>query len=61
MQMELKRSKDKKKTAREIRKRLGLVSEKETTEIDKQTDVIAKSEDKDRKAGEAEEAAKRAA
>jgi hypothetical protein len=46
MQMELKRSKDKKKTAREIRKRLGLVSEKETTEIDKQTDVIAKSEDK---------------
>ena len=46
MQMELKRSKDKKKTAREIRKRLGLVSEKETTEVDKQTDVIAKSEDK---------------
>lgn len=46
MQMELKRSKDKKKTARKIRKRLGLVSEKETTEIDKQTDVIAKSEDK---------------
>lgn len=46
MQMELKRSKDKKKTAREIRKRLGLVSEKETAEIDKQTDVIAKSEDK---------------
>lgn len=46
MQMELKRSKDKKKTAREIRKRLGLVSEKETTEIDKQTDVIAKSQDK---------------
>lgn len=46
MQMELKRSKDKKKTAREIRKRLGLVSEKETTELDKQTDVIAKSEDK---------------
>lgn len=46
MQMELKRSKAKKKTAREIRKRLGLVSEKETTEIDKQTDVIAKSEDK---------------
>lgn len=46
MQMELKRSKDKKKTAREIRKRLGLVSEKETTEFDKQTDVIAKSEDK---------------
>ena len=46
MQMELKRSKDKKKTAREIRKRLGLVSEKETTEIDKQTDVIAKSEAK---------------
>lgn len=46
MQMELKRSKDKKKTAREIRKRLGLVSGKETTEIDKQTDVIAKSEDK---------------
>lgn len=46
MQMELKRSKDKKKTAREIRKRLGLVSENETTEIDKQTDVIAKSEDK---------------
>ena len=46
MQMELKRSKDKKKTAREIRKRLGLVSEKETTEIDKQTDVISKSEDK---------------
>lgn len=46
MQMELKRSKDKEKTAREIRKRLGLVSEKETTEIDKQTDVIAKSEDK---------------
>lgn len=46
MQMELKRSKDKKKTAREIRKRLGLVSEKEATEIDKQTDVIAKSEDK---------------
>lgn len=46
MQMELKRSKDKKKTAREIRKRLGLVSEKETIEIDKQTDVIAKSEDK---------------
>ncbi len=46
MQMELKRSKDKKKTAREIRKRLGLVSEKETTEIDKQTDVIIKSEDK---------------
>ena len=46
MQMELKRSKDKKKTAREIRKRLGLVSEKETTEIDKQIDVIAKSEDK---------------
>ena len=46
MQMELKRSKDKKKTAREIRKRLGLVSEKETTEIDKQADVIAKSEDK---------------
>lgn len=46
MQMELKRSKDKKKTAREIRKRLGPVSEKETTEIDKQTDVIAKSEDK---------------
>lgn len=46
MQMELKRFKDKKKTAREIRKRLGLVSEKETTEIDKQTDVIAKSEDK---------------
>lgn len=46
MQMELKRSKDKKKTAREIRKRLGLVSEKETTEIDKQTDVIAKSKDK---------------
>lgn len=46
MQMELKRSKDKKMTAREIRKRLGLVSEKETTEIDKQTDVIAKSEDK---------------
>ena len=46
MQMELKRSKDKKKTAREIRKRLGFVSEKETTEIDKQTDVIAKSEDK---------------
>lgn len=46
MQMELKRSKDKQKTAREIRKRLGLVSEKETTEIDKQTDVIAKSEDK---------------
>lgn len=46
MQMELKRSKDKKKTAREIRKRLGLFSEKETTEIDKQTDVIAKSEDK---------------
>ena len=46
MQLELKRSKDKKKTAREIRKRLGLVSEKETTEIDKQTDVIAKSEDK---------------
>ena len=46
MQMELKRSKDKKKTVREIRKRLGLVSEKETTEIDKQTDVIAKSEDK---------------
>lgn len=45
MQMELKRSKDKKKTAREIRKRLGLVSEKETTELDKQTDVIAKSED----------------
>lgn len=46
MQMELKRSKDKKKTAREIRKRLGLIPEKETTEIDKQTDVIAKSEDK---------------
>ena len=46
MQMELKRSKDKKKTVREIRKRLGLVSEKETTEVDKQTDVIAKSEDK---------------
>ena len=46
MQMELKRSKDKEKTAREIRKRLGLVSEKETTEIDKQADVIAKSEDK---------------
>lgn len=46
MQLELKRSKDKKKTAREIRKRLGLVSEKETTEVDKQTDVIAKSEDK---------------
>lgn len=46
MQMELKRSKDKKKTAREIRKRLGLVSEKETTEVDKQTDVIAKSADK---------------
>lgn len=46
MQMELKRSKDKKKTAREIRKRLGLVSEEETTELDKQTDVIAKSEDK---------------
>uniref|UniRef100_UPI00402648F7 MuF-C-terminal domain-containing protein n=1 Tax=Dialister sp. TaxID=1955814 RepID=UPI00402648F7 len=46
MQMELKRSKDKKKTTREIRKRLGLVSEKETTEVDKQTDVIAKSEDK---------------
>lgn len=46
MQMELKRSKDKKKTAREIRKRLGLVSEKETTEIDKQTDAIAKAEDK---------------
>lgn len=46
MQLELKRSKDKKKTAREIRKRLGLVSEKETAEIDKQTDVIAKSEDK---------------
>lgn len=46
MQMELKRSKDKKKTAREICKRLGLVSEKETTEVDKQTDVIAKSEDK---------------
>lgn len=46
MQLELKRSKDKKKTAREIRKRLGLVSEKETTELDKQTDVIAKSEDK---------------
>lgn len=46
MQMELKRSKDKKKTEREIRKRLGLVSEKETTENDKQTDVIAKSEDK---------------
>jgi hypothetical protein len=46
MQMELKRSKDKKKTAREIRKRLGLVSEKETTEIDKQTGVIARSEDK---------------
>lgn len=46
MQMELKRSKDKKKTAREIRKQLGLVSEKETTEVDKQTDVIAKSEDK---------------
>ncbi|MDY2811150.1 MAG: hypothetical protein SO089_05450 [Dialister sp.] len=46
MQMELKRSKDKKKTAREIRKRLGLVYEKEATEIDKQTDVIAKSEDK---------------
>lgn len=46
MQLELKRSKDKKKTAREIRKRLGLVSEEETTELDKQTDVIAKSEDK---------------
>lgn len=46
MQMELKRSKDKEKTAREIRKRLGLVSEKETTEVDKQADVIAKSEDK---------------
>ncbi len=46
MQMELKRSKDKKKTAREIRKRLGLVSEKDTAELDKQTDVIAKSEDK---------------
>lgn len=46
MQMELKRSKDKKKTVREIRKRLGLVSEKETTEVDKQTGVIAKSEDK---------------
>lgn len=46
MQMELKRYKDKKKTVREIRKRLGLVSEKETTEVDKQTDVIAKSEDK---------------
>ena len=46
MQLELKRSSDKKKTAREIRKRLGLVSEEETTELDKQTDVIAKSEDK---------------
>lgn len=46
MQLELKHSKDKKKTAREIRKRLGLVSEEETTELDKQTDVIAKSEDK---------------
>ena len=46
MQLTLKRSKDKKRAAEEIRKRLGLVSEKETTEIDKQTDVIAKSEDK---------------
>lgn len=46
MQLELKRSKDKKKTAREIRKRLGLASEKDTAEVDKQTDVIAKSEDK---------------
>lgn len=46
MQLELKRSSDKKKTAREIRKRLGLASEKETTELDKQTDVIAASEDK---------------
>ena len=46
MQLTLKRSKDKKRAAEEIRKRLGLVSEKETTEVDKQTDVIAKSEDK---------------
>ncbi len=46
MQLELKRSKDKEKTAREIRKRLGLVSEKETTELDKQSETIAKSEEK---------------
>ena len=46
MQLELKRSKDKTKTAREIRKRLGLVSEKETTELDKQSGVIARSQEK---------------
>ena len=46
MQLELKRSKDKAKTARDIRKRLGLVSEKETTELDKQSETIAKSEDR---------------
>ena len=46
MQLKLKRAKDKEKVAREIRKRLGLVSEKETSELDKQADTIARSEEK---------------
>ena len=46
MQLKLKRAKDKEKVARDIRKRLGLVSEKETSELDKQADTIARSEEK---------------
>lgn len=46
MQLELKRSKNKLQTAREIRKRLGLATEKETAELEKQSATIAKSEEK---------------
>lgn len=46
MQLKLKRAKDKEKVARDIRKRLGLVSEKETAELDRQADTIARSEEK---------------
>ena len=46
MQLKLKRAKDKEKVARDIRKRLGLVSEEETAELDKQADTIARSEEK---------------